>query len=141
MKTKVKTTILQEMVSKAVKGASCNRMIPITGLIEIKVNDGVLSLTTTDATNTLILSKKDIPGDDFYAVVPIDIFSKLVAKTTAEYISLAVDDGILEITGNGSYRMDRFLRQVLRFLSMQLLSSVFWRLTRHRWPRQWKFLA
>ena len=65
MKTKVKTTILQEMVSKAVKGASCNRMIPITGLIEIKVEGGVLSLTTTDATNTLILSKKDIPGDDF----------------------------------------------------------------------------
>lgn len=106
MKTRVKTTILQEMVSKAVKGASCNRMIPITGLIEIKVNDGVLSLTTTDAINTLILSKKDIPGDDFYAVVPIDIFSKLVAKTTAEYISLAVDGGILEITGNGSYRME-----------------------------------
>ena len=89
-----------------VKGASCNRMIPITGLIEIKVEGGVLSLMTTDATNTLKLYKKDIPGDDFYAVVPIDIFSKLVAKTTAEYISLAVDDGILEITGNGSYRME-----------------------------------
>lgn len=106
MKLKLKTLKLQEMVSKAIKGASNNKMIPITGLMAIVLKKGVLTLITTDATNTLKVMEKDIEGDDFYVVVQTDIFSKLVAKTTVETIVLTLKENSLEVKGNGTYSIE-----------------------------------
>lgn len=106
MKLKLKTLKLQEMVSKAIKGASNNKMIPITSLMAIALKDGILTLTTTDATNTLKVMEKDIEGDDFYVVVQADIFSKLVAKTTTETITLTLKENSLEVKGNGTYSIE-----------------------------------
>lgn len=106
MNLKVKTIVLQEMVSKAIKGASNNKMIPITSLMALELKDGKLTITTTDATNTLKVSRKDIEGEEFYVVVPVDIFSKLVAKTTAETITLSLNENILAIKGNGTYSLE-----------------------------------
>lgn len=106
MKLKLKTLKLQEMVSKAIKGASNNKMIPITGLMAIVLKKGVLTLITTDATNTLKVMEKDIEGDDFYVVVQADIFSKLVAKITTETITLTLKENSLEVKGNGTYSIE-----------------------------------
>lgn len=106
MKLKLKTLKLQEMVSKSIKGASNNKMIPITGLMAIVLKKGVLTLITTDATNTLKVMEKDIEGDDFYVVVQTDIFSKLVAKTTVETIVLTLKENSLEVKGNGTYSIE-----------------------------------
>lgn len=106
MKLKLKTLKLQEMVSKAIKGASNNKMIPITGLMAIVLKKGVLTLITTDATNTLKVMEKGIEGDDFYAVVQADIFSKLVAKITTETITLTLKENSLEVKGNGTYSIE-----------------------------------
>lgn len=106
MKLKLKTLKLQEMVSKAIKGASNNKMIPITSLMAIALKDGILTLTTTDATNTLKVMEKDIESDDFYAVVQADIFSKLVAKITTETITLTLKENSLEVKGNGTYSIE-----------------------------------
>ena len=106
MKLKLKTLKLQEMVSKAVKGASNNKMIPITGLMAIVLKKGVLTLITTDATNTLKVMEKNIEGDDFYVVVQADIFSKLIAKTTTETITLTLKENSLEVKGNGTYNIE-----------------------------------
>ena len=106
MKLKLKTLKLQEMVSKAIKGASNNKMIPITGLMAIVLKNGVLTLITTDATNILKVMEKDIEGDDFYVVVPADIFSKLVAKITTEAITLTLKENSLEVKGNGTYSIE-----------------------------------
>jgi DNA polymerase III sliding clamp (beta) subunit (PCNA family) len=106
MKLKLKTLKLQEMVSKSIKGASNNKMIPITGLMAIVLKKGVLTLITTDATNTLKVMEKDIEGDDFYVVVQTDIFSKLVAKTTTETITLTLKENSLEVKGNGIYSIE-----------------------------------
>ena len=43
MKIVLKTEKLKDMVSRAVKGASCNKLIPITGLIAIESKNGVFS--------------------------------------------------------------------------------------------------
>ncbi len=118
MKITVKTAKLQEMVSKAVKGASNNKMIPITGLMAIALKDNTLTLTTTDATNTLKIIEPKIEGPDFYVVVQVDVFSKLVAKTTAENITLTLTDQLLEVKGNGSYKIELPLDeegQLIRF--------------------------
>lgn len=106
MKLSIKTLALQDMVAKAVKGASSNKMIPITSLMAIELKEGVLTLTTTDATNTLKIIKKDIDGENFYVTVPVDIFSKLVAKTTTETITLTLKDNGLEVKGNGTYTIE-----------------------------------
>ncbi|MDD3039718.1 hypothetical protein [Bacteroides sp.] len=106
MKLTVKTLQLQELVSKAIKGASNNKMIPITWLIAIELKSNTLTLTTTDATNNLKVLAKDIQGEDFYVVVQADIFSKLVAKMTSDNISLTVKDTSLEVVGNGKYNLE-----------------------------------
>ena len=109
MKLTTKTTTLQTLVSKAVKGASNNKMIPLTGLMAIELtNDGDLILTTTDASNYLQVKEKKISGDEFYVVVEVETFAKLVAKTTKENITLELDneDNKLMFTGNGKYEIE-----------------------------------
>ena len=99
----IKTSKLQEMVARAVKGAGNNKVIPITQMIAIRMQDGVFTLITTDATNTLYIRDREIAGEDFYVVVPVEQFSKLVARMTCDTITLRIEGVSLEITGNGKY--------------------------------------
>ena len=104
-KLTVKTTILQDLVAKSVRGAGNNKLLPITSLMEISVSeDDYLVLQTTDSTNYLFVRNKiDNPNRSFYVVVPADTFAKLVGKITTPTIDLEVSDGKLFIEGNGSY--------------------------------------
>lgn len=108
MKLKMKTVKLQDMVSRASKGASNNKLIPITSLMAIQLKDNVLTLITTDATNYLYIEEQKVEGDDFYVVVPVDIFSKLIARTTCENVTLTLHENlkILEVKGNGNYKIE-----------------------------------
>lgn len=105
MNLTIKTTKLQEMIARAIKGASNNKMIPLTSLIAIESANGKLTLTTTDATNTLKVSTP-LEAEDFYVALQADIFSKLIAKTTTENVSLTLKESGLEIKGNGVYNID-----------------------------------
>ena len=69
MKLTINTSTLQSMVAKSMKGASCNKMIPLTGLMAIQLLDHELTLITTDATNYLFIHEDKVEGDDFYVVV------------------------------------------------------------------------
>ena len=111
MKLTLKTLKLQEMVSKAIKGASNNKMIPITSLMAIQWQDGVLTLITTDAANTLKIIDK-VEGEEFYVVVQTELFSKLVAKTTTETITLTLKESSLEVKGNGILILNPMMRKV-----------------------------
>lgn len=103
MKFTVKTFVLQEMMSKAVKGASLNRMLPLTSMLCIKLENNKLTLITTDMTNYLYISENNISGDDFSIVIPVDQFSKLIAKMTCEDVTLYFDEESLHVIGNGDY--------------------------------------
>ena len=98
--------LLQSMVAKAVKGASCNKMIPLTSLMAIQCKENKLTLITTDATNYLYVTEDKIDAEDFYVVVPVEQFSKLISKMTCTSVVLEVADGVLEINGNGHYKME-----------------------------------
>ena len=109
MKLTMNTVKLQDMVSRAVKGASNNKLIPITSLMAIELKaDHVLTLTTTDATNYLYIDENKVEGDDFYVVVPVDVFSKLIARMTCENVTLILhpEIKILEVKGNGNYKIE-----------------------------------
>ena len=109
MKVRLNTLVLQALMDKAIKGASQNKMIPLTSLLEIELKEGALTLTTTDATNTLKVFAKGIKGDDFRVVVPADLFHKLVSKVTTEHIILELKENSLEVVGNGTYQLDLLL--------------------------------
>ncbi len=102
---KVNTTKLQEMVARAVKGASNNKLIPLTSLMAIKLKDNQLTMQTTDATNYLYITS-EVEGDDFYVVVPVEAFSKLIARLTCDTVTLQVTDDYLKVVGNGTYKIE-----------------------------------
>lgn len=109
---KIKTEILKEMVSKAIKGASNNKMIPISSLIGIEYLDDTLTLMTTDGSNQLRVIETEVPlgitekQDNFYTIVNADLFAKLVGKTTKEFIELDNNENHLDFKGNGNYKLD-----------------------------------
>ena len=102
---KVVTSRSKEAVNKAIKGAGFNNLIPITSMIGIKLSDGKLRLLTTDMTNTLCIIIDKVAGDDMDITVDADKFGKLIAKTTSEDIDLSVNDDILYVKANGTYKI------------------------------------
>lgn len=107
MKFTIKTEQLQEMVSKVNHCASNNKLIPITSLMSIKVADNKLTLTTTDATNYFYVNAKDdVECADFEVSVIADTFTKLIQKTTSETTTILLENNILEVTGNGTYKLE-----------------------------------
>ena len=102
MKLKVNTKQLQALVTKAMKCASCKPGIPITGMMAIELKDNVLTLTTTDDNNYLWV-KDECKGDNFYVVVNVELFVKLISKLTSETVTMSVVNDALEIDGNGHY--------------------------------------
>ena len=106
MKLTISTQRLQALLNKAVKGAGCNKLIPMTSLIAISLKDGVLSLTTTDATNYLTLIEKEVLGDEFYVAVQVDLLARLISKLTCDEVTLEVTDSSLEVIGNGKYQIE-----------------------------------
>lgn len=95
----------QDMVARATKGASENKLLPITSMMCIEMKDHVLYLTTTDTANTLVVKCDKIEGDDMYAVVPVKQFSGLIAKTTSDSIKLVLKGNDLEVHGNGVHKI------------------------------------
>lgn len=106
MKLEIKTDIFKEMVSRSVKGASMNKLIPLTGLMAIRLTDNRLDLITTDASNYLYIMQKNVVGDDFYVVIQAEQFAKLISRMTCENIILEVVDGVLNVKGNGDYKIE-----------------------------------
>ena len=113
MKLTVNTQTLQTMVVKSMKGASCNKMIPLTSLMAIELKDNRLSLITTDATNYLYVSETKVEGDDFYVVVQADMFSKLISRLTCEKVKLELSDNFLKVKGNDAF--DRVIDNMKKY--------------------------
>lgn len=103
----VSTLKLQEMVSKAMKGVGNNKLLPITSLMAIKVQDDDLYLITTDGINYLYIREpRSFEEVDFSVVVNADLFSQLIARLTCEKTILEITDNSLVVVGNGTYHIE-----------------------------------
>ena len=131
---KIKTEVLQKMVAKSIQGASFNKMIPLTSLIGIKYVDDNLILTTTDGSNQLKVSMTEVQlgitekQPNFYTIVNADTFSKLVSKTTKEFIELENKDNYLEVTGNGTYKLEIAINEegeMVKFPTIDTLKDIY----------------
>lgn len=105
MKFTMSTIKFQDMVARASKGASHNKLLPITSMMAIELEDNNLQLVTTDSSNTLTIKADKIEGDNFYCVVPAEVFSRLIARTTSPNITLKLQDNSMEVIGNGVYNI------------------------------------
>jgi DNA polymerase III sliding clamp (beta) subunit (PCNA family) len=106
MKLVVNTETLQSMINKVQKGASNNKLLPLTGFVHISLHEGKLQLDTTDMTNYVSVRATGISGEDFEVVVSLENFAKIVGKTTTENITLELTDSSLKFIGNGTYSID-----------------------------------
>lgn len=106
MKLTIGTARLQALLNKSFRGAGCNKLIPMTSYIAISLKDGVLELTTTDATNYFTLRESGVSGDNLYVVVQAELLVKLVSKMTCDNVTLEVTDSSLDVVGNGRYQIE-----------------------------------
>lgn len=99
---------LNALLSKAMKcilkGGS--KIDPKTGMIQMTLKNNMLSFRTTDTRSTLIVRMPDVPGDDFTVVLEIEEFSKILPKQTVKELTLTVQDDVVELKGNGTYKLD-----------------------------------
>ena len=105
----VKTEILQSMVNKAIKGASNNRLVPLTNYMGITYVPNVLHLLTTDGMNYLEVSSTLEQGEAFRAVVSADVFTKLIRRLSGETVKLSLTDKYLMVECNGTYKLELLL--------------------------------
>ena len=105
MSLTINTVKLQEMVSRSMQAVSNNAMLPITGMMSISVEDGTLTLLTTDRVHYLYVTE-DVEAEDMQVTVNADAFAKLVNKLTTETVKLTVKDSALEIKANGKYNLE-----------------------------------
>ena len=102
MKFTIKTTQLQDLVSKAIKCSSNDKLLPITSLMEIRLFANRLTLTTTDATNYFSVSTEVDDTQEFSVVVMADSFAKLIAKMTCDTVTLNLENESFSVTGGKS---------------------------------------
>ena len=102
----IATGTLKSIVNKASKGASNNKFSAITSLMNVVVEGGKISVTTTDSNNYLTISDSVSTGsDDVSFTVNVDMFSKLVAKTSVDVIKITVNEDVISFVGNGTYKI------------------------------------
>lgn len=106
MKVQLKTSTLQDLVAKAVKGASNNKLIPITQMMGITVENGKIEIVTTDVTNYLYVSDTVATDEKFSVTVECETFAKLISKLTCETVEMELSDYALNIKGNGNYSIE-----------------------------------
>ena len=95
----------QDMVARSVKGASENKLLPITSMMCIEMKNNVLTLTTTDTANTLKVRADKIQGEDMYAVVPVSKFAALISRISSDSVTLEMTDKLI-VHANGRYEID-----------------------------------
>lgn len=105
-KVKVPTSVLQDLVNRAAKGSTNQDIIPLSCLMQVKIQDKKLVVRTTDNTNFVKATSVDtIEADNFEIVVQTKVFQSLITKITTEYISLSVEGNSVVVEGNGTYNI------------------------------------
>ena len=103
---KLKTEVLRDMLNKAVKVCSFNKMLPLTGLVEMETNAEGLFLKTTDGITTMVIKEKIEGLEPARVTVDANIITTLVNKITTEDSELLISNNALTITGNGVYNLE-----------------------------------
>ena len=102
---KIKTEILQKILSKVSKGVGQHKLLPFTNWVSISLCSGKLTIISTDGRNYLYVIEDGVEGEDFYDVVDANQLITLISKTTKEDVSLEFGEKSLKVKGNGTYEL------------------------------------
>lgn len=109
MSLTINTKLLQDMVSRSVKGVGNSKGLvngfSVSYLMYLELKKKTFTIITTDGVNFLYIMQDGVEGEDFCATINADIFSKLVSKMTSEQVTMSVTDRYLEVKGNGNYKI------------------------------------
>ena len=93
MELKLQTSVVKTLTSKVVKGMGNNKMLPITEMIGINIENNVLSFVSTDGKNTVQSHfKLEEPTENISFAINGNSFAKLVQKTTTESVTLSIEE-------------------------------------------------
>lgn len=107
---KIKTQELSRIINLVYKGAGNNKLIPITQMIGIKLQDSKLTLSATDSFNAIYVNVNVDNTEEIIDVcVNADLLSKLIGKFDCEFTTLTLEKNCLVIKGNGEYKLDLLL--------------------------------
>ena len=122
---KLNTKEFSSMLSRVSKCSIRGSLDILAECVEIKLDNGVLSVRTTDTRNSLIVRKSGVEGSNFDAVILLGLFGKVVSKTQSEQIELVIDDTCVELNGNGTYKFERQVEgdQPVRFEPISLIDN------------------
>lgn len=99
-KVTLPTAVLQDLVAKAAKGSTNVDIIPLSCLMQLKVENKVLSVKTTNNVNFVTVTS-NVEADDFEIVVQTKLFSALVAKLASKETSIIVDGNKITVIADG----------------------------------------
>lgn len=103
---KLKTTVVQNLMKK-VKKVNINKIIGISEYYYLQGGPTGLNIYATDGNNHIKVSCED-SCEILELIVHAETFSRIIDKTTKEYIDLSVADNGLVLRGNGTYKVKIF---------------------------------
>lgn len=118
----INTSKFKNIINKAIKACSNNKLFPLTSLVSVNVfGDGFCGLVTYDSTNLLSVGDYDVyevSNNDYTdglvleAVVSASQLCALVNKLSTPTINFAIKDGNLVVTsGRNSYKLPMFYEE------------------------------
>lgn len=104
-KLTIETKILKDLVGKTAKGALGNKNLKISNLLQIKAENGILSLHTNDIDNHLIVSADITDNSSFSCVVDCDLFCRLIQTFEKDSVTLSKADSYTQVSqGSNKYK-------------------------------------
>ena len=101
----VQSSLIKEVCSKLLNALDSDSVSTITETLDLRVENNVLILSITNmeyiVKTKIVLSSPEV----FHATVHADIFLKLINQVTTDQIELTIDNNILIIKGNGTYKL------------------------------------
>lgn len=104
---KLKRDEFSKALSKIKLGLGNLRIFPVTSAIRLFRNDNKFTIVSTDMDTFIEVSIDAEFSDsgDLDIIVAADQITKLVDKTTVDFISIHVEEDLVKIRGNGTYKI------------------------------------
>ena len=100
----IKTELLKDIGSKILFAIDTEEKSVVTDTLQIRAKDGILEMCVTNGEYFVRVSINNTEGD-LFATVNAKVFLKLLSMITTDTISLSVNDTVLIIKANGTYKL------------------------------------
>lgn len=101
----IKTDVLRNMLNRIQKGLGNSRIIPVTGMLNIKVENNLLTIVATSIDTFIEIVENIRSEKNFNVVVDSNTLIKLISTISVGVVMFDVNENALDVVGNGQYRL------------------------------------